>query len=442
MITAVSKRMMRKSFEKTSYRFQTIPEHTIRDNFGIYVHIPFCYTKCSFCPFYKEIYSENRKKRFLKAILKEIRTANIKREAEWVYFGGGTPNTLTIYELEMILKQIRKKAQFKTAGIELLPKTVTEEYLKGLKEIGFSKISIGVESFSDEVIAKTGRKNTTFQHIREVIEIAKNLDLWVNIDLMAGLPNQNPDIFRTDIQQLSDILPSQITIYPFMTIRGIKSKPGMEPKIQYHLIEETEDVLKEFGYVRKGVWTFTLGEDLYDLVYDSSRDELIEDYIGFGPAAFSTYGNWKVVNPELEIYIVTVDQDKRMGFVAPKTKSTDEWRKFARMIYDLRLNTSPEFPFYIRAYINILKLTGYGKNGFLTRKGKLFASALSKTVVESLPFPIQNAFCVENFEEYLYHKNIVKNISKTDLNSSIIGENGNYVQNDFRNDTKIILESE
>ena len=387
---------MRRSFEKTCYRFTEVPKTVFDGNFGIYIHVPFCLSKCSFCPFYKEIFSEQLKEQYLSAIEKEIYSTDMQGKAEWIYFGGGTPNTLTTKDIYGIVARIRDRVEIKSMGMELLPALLDKEYLSGLKTIGFTKVSVGVESFSDEVINKTGRKITTYERLAELIGFSQSLGLWVNVDMMVGLPDQTVDAFRYDIEKVSTILPDQITIYPFMVIRGLKAAPSSPPQEQFGLIEEAGAALERYGYIRKGVWTFALGDD----VYDSSRDELVEDYLGFGPSAFSTYGGWKVVNPELDVYLRGMENGRRMGFVAAKTKASDEWRKFARMIYDLKIDNTCSLPSYIKIFLWLLRITGHIKRETLTQKGRIFAHEITKTVVESLPFPIQNPGCVENYEEY------------------------------------------
>jgi coproporphyrinogen III oxidase-like Fe-S oxidoreductase len=401
MIISRSKNMMQRSFEKTLYRFMEIPKSIFDGHFGIYIHVPFCLSKCSFCPFYKELFSEKLKEQYLGAILKEIDGTDIRGKAKWIYFGGGTPNTLSTTDISDIVERIRGRVQIDSLGVELLPALLTDEYLKELKAIGFTKISMGVESFSEQVLNKTGRKTTTYDHVRQLIELAKSLGLWVNVDMMVGLPDQDANAFRQDIKAISTILPDQVTIYPFMIIRGLKAIPSSPSQEQFGLIEEADEKLTgKCGYSRSGVWTFALGDDLYD----SSRDELIEDYAGFGPSAFSTYGNWKVVNPELDVYVRNLENGRRMGFVAPKTKASDDWRKFARMLYDLKLDGTCDLPSYIKTFIWLLKLTGYIRQEIPTGKGRLFAHEITKTVVESLPFPVQNPGCVENYDEYLAYK--------------------------------------
>lgn len=400
MIISTSKKMMQKSFERTRYRFMKIPKLVFEGRFGIYIHVPFCISKCSFCPFYKELLSEKLKRQYLDAIFKEIDGTDMRGTAKWVYFGGGTPNTLTIKDIRDLVERIRSKVQINSMGIELLPALLSDEYLKELKIIGFTKISIGVESFSGEVMNKTGRKTSTYDHVRELIEFAKSLRLWVNVDMMVGLPNQDANIFRQDIKTISTILPDQVTIYPLMTIRGLKTVLSSPPKEQFELVEEANKTLSSYGYCRKSVWTFARGDD----VYDSARDELIEDYAGFGPTAFSTCGNWKIVNPKLDVYVTSIANGKRMGFVTPKTKASDEWRKFARMVYDLKIHSTCNLPSYIKIFIWTLKLAGCIKQGSLNGKGRIFAHEITKTVVESLPFPVQNPDCVENYGEYNSYK--------------------------------------
>jgi len=393
--------MMQKAFKKTLYRFTEIPGPSFGpEAFGIYVHVPFCLSKCSFCPFYKEIFTEEWKTAYLASIAKEINDTKMEGRARWVYFGGGTPNTLSTDELGEILGSIRNKVQIDVAGVELLPALLTPKYLKSLAGAGFTKVSIGVESFAPSVIANTGRRVKGAEHTEEMIKISRSLGLFVNTDMMVGLPRQDAGIFMEDINRIGSMLPDQVTIYPFMTLRGLRAtEPGMSPREQFLLIEQAGKALAQRGYERKAVWTFAFSDD----VYDSSRDELTEDYAGFGPSAFSTYGTWKVVNPELDAYVKSMGQGQRVGFVASKGRASDGWRRFARMIYDLRLNGS-DLPFGIRLFTGVLRLCGHGKRGMLTRKGVMFAHEISKTVVESLPFPLQNPGCVENYDEYLSYK--------------------------------------
>jgi hypothetical protein len=181
-----------------------------------------------------------------------------------------------------------------------------------------------------------------------------------------------------------------------MTIRGVCGNNSISDGHKFRLIEKAAKMLKDEGFERRGIWTFAKTED----VYDSSRDELIEDYAGFGPAAFSTYGDWKVVNPELEPYVWGLNNGRKMAFVARKTKESDDWRRFARSLYDLEMDGNVRYPLKIRLFNSLLGISGYRHNGSFSRKGIMLSHQISKTVVESLPFPVQNPECVDNYREY------------------------------------------
>jgi oxygen-independent coproporphyrinogen-3 oxidase len=389
--------MIRRSFRKTLYRFTDVPRGSFgKSGYGIYVHVPLCLTKCTFCPFYKELYSEDRKKRYLDAVLKEVSGASIEGEADWIYIGGGTPNTLEPRELSQILGAIGEKIEVNTVGVELLPALLDRTYLHELERAGFTKVSMGIESFSEAVITKTNRTLVGADHQENMIMEAKSAGLSVNADMMVGLPNQDDRNFLNDISRISKTDVDQITIYPFMTIRGVSGSSGISEDRQFQLIERAANLLKDEGFERRGIWTFAKTDD----VYDSSRDELVQDYAGFGPGAFSTYGDWKVVNPELEPYIWGLRADRKMAFVARKTKGSDDWRRFARSLYDLNMNGNGDYPHKIRLFNSLLRIWGYGHKRSLSRKGIMLSHHISKTVVESLPFPIQNPECVENYGVY------------------------------------------
>jgi oxygen-independent coproporphyrinogen-3 oxidase len=350
------------------------------------------------------VYSQGKKELYLQALLREIDNTDMSGEARWLYFGGGTPNTLPVDDLVRIRNAIAGKVRIQAAGIELLPAFVTPRHLRELKKGGFTKISLGVESFQREVIQDTGRTVMPPDGVGQIVDYARSIGLWVNVDLMVGLPAQNDHSFMADIEKIAAISPDQVTIYPFMVIRGCTTEPGMTSSEQFNLIEDAFQLLDRNGYQRMSIWITARGKE----IYDSSRDELVDNYIGFGPAAFSTSDELKIVNPELEPYIAGILDGQKRGFVASKNQATDDWRSFARMVYDLRCTTRDDLPGYINTYIKLLRLARYAGNGSLTRKGNRFAHTITKMVVESLPFPIQNRACVQNWEEYSSYRRAVR----------------------------------
>jgi coproporphyrinogen III oxidase-like Fe-S oxidoreductase len=399
MITKISASIMRNVFKKSTYRFDNEPKDQFSPNFGIYIHVPFCHSICKFCPFYKERFTENIKNQYVNALIQEIQMRNISGSVKWVYFGGGTPNVFTLEDFKRVINALQEKVKLSNLGIELLPSILTMPYLEGLKQLGFSKISLGIESLTKIVLQRAERANITPDNLQKILQKAKELGLRTNIDMMVGLTGQTDSDFLTDIDTISNMRPTQITIYPYMSIRGVPETKIPDSK-QFKLIEQAGKKLIQLGYSRKGVWVYAFDDNLYD----SSRDELVQDYAGFGAAAFSTFDKWKVVNPEVGPYMKMIQQKTRKGFVGIKTPDTDDWRKFARTLYDLRTDFPTDLPNYIKKYIGVLKHTGFIKKNQLLQKGILLGHALTKTVVESLPFPLQNPNVVENYSDYVAYK--------------------------------------
>ncbi|UCH10567.1 MAG: radical SAM protein [Fidelibacterota bacterium] len=264
MVTYLSRKMLQHSFAGTVYHFQKVPPLSYRGRFGVYVHIPFCRSKCSFCPFYKEIYSEEACSGFMEAVVREIEECDVQGVAKWIYFGGGTPNTLPVHDIVRIKSAVGNKMTVEAVGIELLPALIQRNYLQELKANGFTKVSIGIESFGHHILQATGRTLTKNDHPQEMVAFARSIGLWVNVDLMVGLPAQSGATFLEDIRKAGVVRPDQITIYPFMVIRGLHTPAGIPSRRQFRLIEQAGELLAANGYERKNIWTFARGQDLYD----------------------------------------------------------------------------------------------------------------------------------------------------------------------------------
>jgi len=406
IIIKKSAEMLKKSFEKTFYTFKDLPELKVKAPFGIYVNIPLCKHFCTFCPFYKVLFTNELKDSYLSALLKDIRESILPKDAGWLYFGGGTPNVLSINELQKIVQEIKNKVIVKDMGIELHPDLLTTDYLIGLKNLGFNKISIGIESFSKVVNGNYQRKDIKIEKLEKLISYAISEKIFVNTDIMVGLKNQDYKSFMNDIEALIKLNPSQITIYPYMVLRNMKADSDIPEAEQFQLIEKAWAKLKLNAYTRKNIWCFSKDEDYYD----TSRQELTGDYVGFGAASFSTYNQAKIVKPEIETYIKLFEGTERKALIAPKDPASDIWRDFASMIYDLKLTKTQHFPTFIKILLAILKISGYIKKGQFTAKGIIYSHHITKKVVESLPYPLQNTHKIVNYDEYKnFNNQILKN---------------------------------
>ena len=387
---------MAKSFRKTTYEWTSKPEIVLDNNYGMYVNIPFCKSFCSFCPFYKTKFKPDIARTYVEQLCSEIEGFNLPGPPKWIYFGGGTPNILSIDQLGRIAGSIKRKAGFPDAGVELKPDLLDIKYIEGLAELGFRKISIGIESLDDEVSDTAKRNPVNLRKLDLIFSRARSLGLFVNIDLIAGLQNQTAESLFSDLNNLVELNPSQITIYPYMVVRGFNVKPGFPTDVQFDTIEKSWLMLSGRGYHRLSPWTFAKQEG----EYDCSKAELVSDYIGFGAGSFSTNKFWKVVNPPVAYYLGQ-DLNESKALTARKDPASDHWRAFGKMISDLNIKHSSDFPPGINAYISWLRLSGYARKGKLTEKGILLAHHLMKTIVESLPFPLLDHSQISNAKSFI-----------------------------------------
>ena len=164
-------------------------------NYNLYIHIPFCISKCKYCCFYSIPTLKPDWENFETNIIKEIefwykKLARIKIET--IFFGGGTPSLMSEKNFENILNNLFKYFEFDKnieITIEANPGTINFEKLKNFKEIGMNRLSVGMQSFNDNELKFMGRIHTSKQAI-DLINSAQNIDLNVSADFIYGLPNQ------------------------------------------------------------------------------------------------------------------------------------------------------------------------------------------------------------------------------------------------------------
>ncbi len=405
MIERIFCSMMKKKFSKIRYQFTDLPVVYFPDKFGVYVNIPLCIQRCSFCAFYSEPFRKYNEFEYTASVIREIELSKISGTAEWVYFGGGTPNCLSISSLNEIISCLKKHIFASYYAIELLPSLLSKEYLAGLRQIGFSKISMGIESFSVDSLKKTGRKNEPSLFINELVQYAQSIGLWTSLDFMVGLPGQTESSLVSDVSEIESIAPDQIAIYPIVNVKGkrVPFTPSFSSTEQFEHIEAICERLAQRGYVRKTAWIMSRQDD--QAVYDSSGNELVIDYVGFGAGAYSTYSNARMMNPEIPAYLKAIAENKRKGFLSMGSGSNKEMRKLSKMIYDLHIDSSIGLPFYLLIFVALLELFGYSRKGYFTKKGRFLSHETSKTAMESLPFPIQYPECIKNLDIYKKYKN-------------------------------------
>ena len=191
------------------------------NNFGIYIHIPFCVKKCSYCDFISFSNRDNLIEKYIEALKNEIERFDFSKYiVTTIYIGGGTPSYLNakyIIEILTLLrnKLVNNKIAWKDLEItiEMNPGTVSKEKLKNYKMLGINRLSIGLQSTSNRLLKEIGRIHT-YEDFLDTYNIAKEVGFDnINVDLMIALPNQSIKDIKESLEKIIFLNPNHISVY-------------------------------------------------------------------------------------------------------------------------------------------------------------------------------------------------------------------------------------
>lgn len=280
---------------------------------GLYVHIPFCESRCNYCDFYSSTFKGNREA-LLSAIQKELmdRKAYLKNEpVRTLYFGGGTPSQLTIEELDKLLQTIFRQydCQIEELTLEANPEDLSKDYLTALKQLGVNRLSIGIQSFDDADLKRMNRRHTA-QTAIDMVQLAQQVGFDnISIDLIYGLPDQTLEGWERNLQQAITLNVQHISAYSLTFEEGsllTKMKARGEVKevdeeVSLKMFQTLRKVLSAAGYLPYEISNFSrVG---YESKHNSSYWNYVP-YLGVGPSAHSFDGTsrrWNVANSRLYI---------------------------------------------------------------------------------------------------------------------------------------------
>lgn len=297
------------------------------ENLGLYVHIPFCKSLCNFCPYCKTVYSKEAADAYIDTLLDEIhlvgRSSLKKKEVTSLYFGGGTP-ALVSDRIKEIIDTINKYFIITEGiGVELHPDNVTVPLLKELKEAGVTKISIGIQSFSEKYQDILGRKKVDTETITKALSEVHFET--VSMDFIFALPEQTFEDLKSDIDLAFAGGANHIAIYPFIDFTFTKSTvKAMKKSEKRKLLDNITNYCIDKGYSRSSIWTFSSEKDAR---YSSmTRD----NFLGFGCSATTlTRDSFKINTFSVEEYIKRI-KDKKLP-----TSLTIRFSLRQRMVYYL-----------------------------------------------------------------------------------------------------------
>ena len=244
---------------------------------GVYLHIPFCRSRCSYCDFATDVFKNAETvERYVNALVKEIESFSQRPTpddrqlpVDTIYFGGGTPSLLSPAQLEKILDSIYKRFSIEKnfeLTMEMNPATVTLETLKKYKNLGVNRASFGAQTFDDRELKRLGRRHTA-EDVRETVELLRQADFTnVSFDLIAGLPRQTLADWERNLDEALKLKPEHLSLYLLEIHEGtplaeqIRSRrqPLPDEDLAGEMYESMLDKTASAGYAQYEISNFSL----------------------------------------------------------------------------------------------------------------------------------------------------------------------------------------
>ena len=274
------------------------------DSIGLYVHTPFCVSKCKYCDFasFSAISCSDREK-YVDKLVSEIESYDgEKREVNSIFFGGGTPSLLTVHQMGKIVDAIKNTfliADDCEFTVEVNPKTVDKEKLDFYRRTGVNRISIGMQSIHENELKYLGRIHTFDEFLECYNAVLDSGISNVSVDLMYGIPQQTVDSFIATVKKVIELGPAHISVYgliiepgtPFYSSRDSLPIPDEDDEVSMYY--SACDLLGKAGYLHYEISNYSKPqrECRHNLKYWQN-----EEFIGFGLSAYSYVGNKRYGN--------------------------------------------------------------------------------------------------------------------------------------------------
>lgn len=288
-------------------------------NMNCYIHIPFCDHICYYCDFCRMV--SNQKDEYIHALEREVQSLSFSK-IDTLYFGGGTPSSLSIEQIKKIANLFKKYLSNEYEWtMECNPDSLSIEKIRCLKELGINRISLGVQSFNDEILSSIGRHHTS-QDVYACIESLREVGIDnISIDLIYGLPDQSIEDVENDIQQFLSLKLPHLSIYSLQvepnSVFGKKGVLPCDEELEADMYERICSILKQNGYQHYEISSFCKNGaySKHNLCYwDDS------DFIGIGCGASGREEGWRydhtrdikeyILNPMHREYIESEQEDR------------------------------------------------------------------------------------------------------------------------------------
>ncbi|MBD5379754.1 MAG: radical SAM family heme chaperone HemW [Bacteroides sp.] len=271
----------------------------------LYIHIPFCHSKCAYCDFYSSAHRPVDADAYIDALITEFKLRyNEIPDYPTIYIGGGTPSSLSDRQIERFVKSISEYIninELKEFTIEMNPEDVTPDRLLFYKSLGINRVSMGIQSFNDAELKRVGRRHSSEQALRAVAAI-KNSGLIFSCDLIYGLPLQTIDSWKDSLRKLLSFEPHHFSAYLLsyeegtalwrMREKGLITEADEDTVYTYYNI--LTETARQHGYDHYEISNFARPD--FHAVHNSGYWDN-QPYVGLGASAHSFDGKVRRYNP-------------------------------------------------------------------------------------------------------------------------------------------------
>ncbi len=290
---------------------------------SVYVHVPFCASKCGYCDFNSYAGQEDLIPAYSRTLVREAglwRVGAKGRPVTTVFLGGGTPSLVPLSELRLVVEGLRASFEIEE-GVELTleanPDSADEAYLRGLVGLGFNRLSLGVQSFDDDELRALGRRHSV-SDVRDAFAAARGAGFSnVSLDLIFGLPGQSMRRWQRSLEEALSLEPEHLSLYGLAVEEGTPLERDVasgrtlapDPDAQADQYEWAEERLARGGYEHYEIsnWARPGFRCLHNLTYWECRE-----YLGLGAGAHSYLGGVRFANvASPEEYVSSVEESWR-----------------------------------------------------------------------------------------------------------------------------------
>ncbi|MBN2686044.1 MAG: radical SAM family heme chaperone HemW [Pontiellaceae bacterium] len=365
---------------------------------GLYIHVPFCAARCSYCDFYSTVSDGDAADRYLSALGIELERLPSDFAPDTVFIGGGTPTALTAGQYAAMLETLRSRINLSNViefTSEANPGTLTPEKLAAMKEGGIDRVSIGVQSFNSEALRLLGRIHTAEQAVESFHALRAAGFENVNVDLIQSIPGMTPEEVLADARRVVELAPEHISYYnliyeagtPLTSLRddGRIVPPGDDEEADHYYA--VKDLLESAGYEHYEISNFSKPgrRCLHNVLYWQGGS-----YFGCGPSAHSHWNGKRFGNvADLAAWCTRMEQGARpfdeTETLPPEDKARETLVMWLRMLEGVDADEFEQCTGFSMAYLCGEALQSLADEDLLEKKtGRWALSRLGLFVCNSI----------------------------------------------------------